>query len=439
MAAEAHHGSRAVFAAVAGCVICAVWFAVALDHRTFDTLTALLALASVAANLASARYGPGLWMSAGFTCSVLAIALLGPAAAFAVVALAELAAWGFERYRASAVAINVLATGLPALLAGTLLELLAPAGGPEWRLAVTLPLLSAGALLLNFGLVVVLTAPPGASVLARLRSLRALLPTVLWSIAIAASVTLIAEHSGFHSGAVVFVLGLLGTAYMARLVSSKRTDRVAASERAATMGAAMLQSLAQRDPHALRHAAAVATFAQEIAAAAGLGPRDCADAHTAGLLHDVGRALLPDGATRPGATPSQDEWAAIRRHPDLGAELLHSLGPVAEAVRSHHERPDGRGYPRGLSGEEIPEIARIVAVAEVYDTLTTGDAQREGLSSFRALVELRRVSGTQLDERFVEALASVLAGRTSDRRLGAGANFAQALAREKERLATIAS
>jgi HD-GYP domain-containing protein (c-di-GMP phosphodiesterase class II) len=183
----------------------------------------------------------------------------------------------------------------------------------------------------------------------------------------------------------------------------------------------------------------VASFSQEIAGAAGLPPKTCAEAHTAGLLHDVGRALLPDGATRPGVTPSPDEWRAIRRHPELGAELLHSLGPIAEAVRSHHERPDGRGYPRGLEGDDIPEIARIVAVAEVYDTLTTGDDQRAPLSSFGALVELRRVSGTQLDPRYVEALASVLAGRSSDGRVGAGANFAQALALERQRLATATS
>src|SRR3712207_289591 len=116
MGADAHHGTRAVRAAVVGCVVCVAWFAVALDHRTLDLLTALLALSALLANLASGRYGPGLWMSASFTCSVVAIALLGPAAAFAVVALAEVAAWAIERYRASAVAINVLATGLPNLL-----------------------------------------------------------------------------------------------------------------------------------------------------------------------------------------------------------------------------------------------------------------------------------------------------------------------------------
>jgi HD-GYP domain-containing protein (c-di-GMP phosphodiesterase class II) len=78
-------------------------------------------------------------------------------------------------------------------------------------------------------------------------------------------------------------------------------------------------------------------------------------------------------------------------------------------VAAHHERVDGRGYPCGLLGDDIPELAQIVAVAEVYDTLTAGTTYRPPMSSFQALNELRRVSGTQLDERFVEALAAVLA------------------------------
>ena len=407
----------------------------AADGRVLEPLTGLLALAAVGASLAAARYGAGLWVSATFTCSVVAMALLGPAAAFVVVAVAEVAAWAIERYRATAAAINVVAAGLPTLLAGSLLEWLAPPGTPEIQVSAALTLVSALALALNFSLVVMLTAPPGTGALQRLKPPRQLVPTLGWSVAIAVSVAIVAQHAGSHRSAAVFVLGLLGTAYMARLVSAKRSDRVEASERAAGMAAAMLQSLAQRDPQALRHAAAVAAFAQEIAREAGLPAKTCAEAHTAGLLHDVGRALLPDGATRPGVTPSPDEWRAIRRHPELGAQLLHSLGPIADAVRSHHERPDGRGYPRGLSGDEIPEIARIVAVAEVYDTLTAGDGQRAAMSSFRALVELRRVSGTQLDERYVETLASILAGRSSEGRVGTGANFAQALALEKERLA----
>jgi hypothetical protein len=85
-------------------------------------------------------------------------------------------------------------------------------------------------------------------------------------------------------------------------------------------------------------------------------------------------------------------------------------GPVAQIVLAHHERIDGRGYPSGLTGEEIPQIAKIIAVAEVYDTLTASDTYRSRMSSFEALTELRRVSGTQLDARYVEALAELLSG-----------------------------
>src|SRR5204862_6157286 len=115
-----------------------------------------------------------------------------------------------------------------------------------------------------------------------------------------------------------------------------------------------------------------------------------------------------------------------RRHRTIGAGLLRDGGmdgPVAEIVKAHHERWDGRGYPDGLEGEEIPEIARIVAVAEVYDTLTAPDTYRTPLTSFEALNELRRVAGSQLDGDVVESLAAVLAGRDTDYRHAGGADY----------------
>ena len=92
-------------------------------------------------------------------------------------------------------------------------------------------------------------------------------------------------------------------------------------------------------------------------------------------------------------------------------------------MRAHHERIDGRGYPRGLTGDEIPAIARIVAVAEVYDTLTAPDTYRTPMNSFEALNELRRVAGSQLDPVYVEALAELLSGRGTDYRHADEADF----------------
>jgi len=164
-----------------------------------------------------------------------------------------------------------------------------------------------------------------------------------------------------------------------------------------------------------------------------LGQRAAELAHTAGLLHDIGRFALPDRVMERQGTLTDSDWEAIRLHPELGADLLQDLGvygPVAEIVRAHHERIDGRGYPDGLSGEEIPEIARIVAVAEVYDTLTAEDTYRNRMTSFQAMTELRRAAGRQLDGRFVEALATLLAGRGLDYRHADTADFDRELAME---------
>ena len=107
------------------------------------------------------------------------------------------------------------------------------------------------------------------------------------------------------------------------------------------------------------------------------------------------------------------------------------FGPVGEIVRCHHERLDGRGYPRGLTGEDIPEVAKIVAVAEVYDTLTAPDTYRTPMNSFEALNELRRVSGTQLEGRYVEMLADLLSGTGTEYRHQDEASFDRELSMER--------
>ena len=172
----------------------------------------------------------------------------------------------------------------------------------------------------------------------------------------------------------------------------------------------MLETLAMRDGWTARHSAAVARYARLIAAAAGLPAREQELVHTAGLLHDIGRLGFPDHLLGP-APPAEGDWNVIRAHPERGAVLVESVpgyAEVAEIVRCHHERPDGRGYPRRLTGDEIPALARIVAVAECFDVMTGGDSYRTPMSFHGALAELRRVAGSQLDARYVETFADVL-------------------------------
>ena len=190
--------------------------------------------------------------------------------------------------------------------------------------------------------------------------------------------------------------------------------------------AGLMQSLDIRDGRAARHAAAVARFSRDMAKKVGMSEQEQELAHTAGLLHDIGHFALSDRVAERGRTLTEADWVAIQRVPELGADMLKHVGlygPVSEIILAHHERVDGRGYPKGLAEEEIPEIAKIIAVAEVYDTLTASDTYRTRMSSFEAMHELRRVAGTQLDAGYVEVLASLLSGEGVEYRHADAADF----------------
>ena len=131
----------------------------------------------------------------------------------------------------------------------------------------------------------------------------------------------------------------------------------------------------------------------------------------------------------------------IKRHPQQGARVVSSLdgyGPVAEIILAHHERIDGKGYPRGLAGDDIPELARIISVADTYDVMTARDSYRTPMSSYDAILELRRVAGKQLDARFVEVFIELLEGKDVSFQHGEAADFEKELALEA-RIAETAS
>jgi HD-GYP domain-containing protein (c-di-GMP phosphodiesterase class II) len=173
-----------------------------------------------------------------------------------------------------------------------------------------------------------------------------------------------------------------------------------------------LRLLALHDPRAARHAAAVAHHARVLACAAGLGERDQQIAHTAGLLHDIGLHLAAGGCVAGAPRPDTVDPVAIRAHPLAGAQSLRTVPgfeDVAAVLEAHHERIDGTGYPYGLRAECIPPLARILAIAEVYDVLTAPDSYRGAHSHERAAQELRAATGTQLDARLVELFLTATA------------------------------
>jgi putative nucleotidyltransferase with HDIG domain len=180
------------------------------------------------------------------------------------------------------------------------------------------------------------------------------------------------------------------------------------------MLSAMLRTLDLRDQMTARHSAAVARYSRAIAQRAGFSREQEELVHIAALLHDIGKFILPDRILKANVPLTDEDWMLIRRHPQQGARVVSSLdgyGPVAEIILAHHERIDGKGYPRGLAGDDIPELARIISVADTYDVMTARDSYRTPTSSTEAIQELRRVSGKQLDGRFVEVFIELLEGK----------------------------
>jgi putative nucleotidyltransferase with HDIG domain len=401
------------------------------DHL-FDLLTVVLAICAVASVLNASKWEGALQLSASFVCFMMAVAFVGPVGAFGVAVIAELGTWAIQRYRIVALPVNIAASAVPALLAGIAFHAFTGgrADGSLDDISV-LALVGVGYLALNFVLLRALAVlVDGGRFTDALHHPREILPSLALTVALTLASAGVYARYGEAAG-LLLILVIVAFNYMSRLVviARQRTGQYASLSWGVL--SALVRSLDRRDRRTARHSAAVAAFARDIAIECGLGKRDTELAHTAGLLHDIGRFALPDRVMERHGTLTEDDWEAIRLHPELGADLLRDLGvygPVAQIVRAHHERIDGRGYPDRLRGDEIPAIARIVAVAEVYDTLTAEDTYRDPMTSFQAMTELRRVAGRQLDERYVEALAALLAGRGMEYRHADTADFDSELA-----------
>jgi putative nucleotidyltransferase with HDIG domain len=179
-------------------------------------------------------------------------------------------------------------------------------------------------------------------------------------------------------------------------------------------GAILLELLASlidaKDPYTGGHSRRVARLAQEVAATLGLGEEEREHARAAGYLHDLGKLAVPSRVLRKAEKLDEAEFEQIRRHANDGAELLRDipvLGEFVAACRYHHERWDGLGYPEGISGELIPQDARILAVCDAYDAMTSARAYRSARSHEDAIAEVRMHSGDQFSPVEAEAFLSL--------------------------------
>ena len=407
---------------------------VASGGHLWEGPTVVLAACAVVSVLYASKWGEGaVQISAAFVCFMLAVAFVGALGAALIAVVAELGAWAIQRYRLVALPVNIAATAVPSLLAGLAFDGLTGGQMRDGSLGeiAALALVATGFLALNFVVLRALAVlVDGGCFSEALHHPREILPSLGLTVALTLAIAAVYARYGEATGLLVILI-IVAFNYMSRLVviARQRTRQYASLSWGVL--SALVRSLDRRDSRTARHSAAVAAFARDIALQCGMSKRDAELAHTAGLLHDIGRFALPDRVMERHGTLTQDDWEAIYLHPALGADLLGDLGvygPVAQIVRAHHERIDGRGYPDRLKAEEIPLIARIVAVAEVYDTLTAQDTYRDRMTSFQAINELRRVAGHQLDARHVEALAALLAGRSLEYRHADSADFDSELA-----------
>jgi HD-GYP domain-containing protein (c-di-GMP phosphodiesterase class II) len=170
---------------------------------------------------------------------------------------------------------------------------------------------------------------------------------------------------------------------------------------------ALARAIEARDPYTLGHSERVTDYALQLGVSAGLSSEDLETLRFAATLHDIGKIGVGDEAISRGGHLDVSEEIVARMHPLIGISILQPvefLAPALPAVRYHHERWDGNGYPEGLAGEQIPYLARLLGVADLYDRLRTGTPGRSGLTAPEAAQELRRLAGTALDPELAELL-----------------------------------
>lgn len=343
-----------------------------------------------------------------------ALALAGPAGAMVVGG----APWLIEARRCSAT-VRAFNVALPLLTGGAAAVAYWAAGG-SWVLVeslrpaqiltdLALPMLAADLVMCLVNIVllaavisldervpyreVVVGMVRGSSVAYVGYGIFGLLLTVLWG------------PGGVGPLSAVLVLAPL---FVARWAFAQYAAQHEAHERTV---AALVSAVEAKDRYTRGHSERVARASMMIGRAVGLSPKRTSTLHFAGMLHDVGKLGVPTRVLQKTGALTDEEFAAIARHPLRGLEMVREiefLGEALQGILHHHERLDGRGYPLGLAGHQIPEFARIIAVADAFDSMTSTRSYRQARSVREAVGELRTCAGTQFDPTFVQALSLAL-------------------------------
>ena len=216
---------------------------------------------------------------------------------------------------------------------------------------------------------------------------------------------------------ILLVLNLIKTIHDIQAMESSR-QKIEMDERRNQMEAISLQmmqtlstTIEAKDEYTRGHSHRVAEYAVLIAEELGWDKKEIRNLRNAAHLYDIGRIGIPDSILNKPTRLTEEEYAVIKEHTIIGAEILKNItliDHVKEVARSHHERYDGKGYPRGLKGEDIPLLGRILAVCDSFDAMTTKRTYKEAMSIDYAISELEHNKGTQFDPKLAEAFIELL-------------------------------
>lgn len=212
-------------------------------------------------------------------------------------------------------------------------------------------------------------------------------------------------------GFALFFLPVLGLVYAFRIYSreaelAKRLERFSLQ-----MAASMITALDLKDNYTARHSAQVAQYSFDITRQMKLSRRECNMAHLAGLLHDLGKISVPDEVLGSRQRLTEGEWEVMKNHPRASQQILADMSEfdeLGQIVLHHHERYDGRGYPVGVAGADIPVLSRVVAVADAYSAMITDRPYHQRRDPQEAISELVAHRGTQFDPAATDAFLAVL-------------------------------
>lgn len=229
------------------------------------------------------------------------------------------------------------------------------------------------------------------------------------------------------SSLVLLVLPFVATQFLVRAFGRERDLNDSLEDSNISLTESLVNALDARDPYSAGHSVAVAVYARDIATEVGLDPARVQRIYLAGLLHDVGKIAVPDAILRKPAALTDAEFEEIKKHPVVGEQILapsKHFEDILPAVRHHHERIDGKGYPDGLRDEKIPMEARILAVADAYNAMTSDRPYRDAMQPELAVKILIQNQGMQHDPFFVSAFQRVLAAKHHDYAIAVGSDFA---------------